>query len=115
MAQKLTVAILALVLVLAFGWAISVVQAHGGGTDSCGGHNDRKRGGYHVHNWTKYCACNPDAAQCASKGGGGSKKSTQSSGTSSLPGSQDSVTDLRERVAKLEARVDALERAVAGR
>ena len=38
--------------------------AHGGGIDRCGGHNDRKRGGYHVHNMAKYCACNPSAAEC---------------------------------------------------
>ena len=39
-------------------------QAHSGGTDSCGGHNDRKRGGYHVHNYSKYCACYPDSPEC---------------------------------------------------
>ena len=25
------------------------VVNHGGGLDKCGGHNDRKRGGYHYH------------------------------------------------------------------
>lgn len=43
------------------------VFAHSGGTDRCGGHNDRKRGGYHVHNLSKYCACYPDAKQCKPK------------------------------------------------
>jgi hypothetical protein len=38
--------------------------AHGGGLDRCGGHNDRKHGGYHVHNRAEYCACNPSAEGC---------------------------------------------------
>lgn len=37
---------------------------HGGGIDRCGGHNDRRHGGYHVHQMGKYCACNPSASQC---------------------------------------------------
>jgi hypothetical protein len=40
------------------------VHAHGGGIDKCGGHKDKKKGGYHVHNMAKYCACNPTAAAC---------------------------------------------------
>lgn len=32
-------------------------SAHGGGLDSCGGHNDRKNGGYHVHRQEAYNAC----------------------------------------------------------
>lgn len=51
------------VLVLTF-FTISTAMAHSGRTDRCGGHNDRKRGGYHVHDKTKYCACNPDAEIC---------------------------------------------------
>lgn len=43
----------------------SLALAHGGGTDRCGGHNDRKRGGYHIHNHIKYCNCYPDAPGCA--------------------------------------------------
>lgn len=35
----------------------STVWGHSGRTDKCGGHNDRKRGGYHVHNWTLWKAC----------------------------------------------------------
>ena len=38
--------------------------AHGGGLDKCGGHNDHKHGGYHVHNRAAYCACNPSADGC---------------------------------------------------
>lgn len=38
--------------------------AHGGGLDSCGGHHDRKRGGYHVHRMANYCACYPEEAIC---------------------------------------------------
>lgn len=34
-----------------------VVLSHSGGLDKCGGHHDRKRGGYHVHNWTLYYNC----------------------------------------------------------
>ena len=37
--------------------------AHSGGTDRCGGHNNRKTGGYHVHNWSKYRACNPQKSE----------------------------------------------------
>ncbi len=29
-----------------------------------GGHRDRKHEGYHVHNYSKYCACHPDAPEC---------------------------------------------------
>lgn len=38
--------------------------AHGGGLDKCGGHKDKKRGGYHVHNMVKWCSCNPSADEC---------------------------------------------------
>jgi hypothetical protein len=38
--------------------------AHGGGIDKCGGHRDKKRGGYHVHQHAKYCGCHPDAPEC---------------------------------------------------
>ena len=41
----------------------AIALAHGGRTDACGGHNDRKHGGYHVHNYGKYCACYPDACK----------------------------------------------------
>lgn len=37
--------------------AFSPLSAHGGGLDHCGGHHDRKNGGYHVHNQAQYCAC----------------------------------------------------------
>jgi hypothetical protein len=45
-------------------FAATSVFAHGGRTDKCGGHNDRKHGGYHIHNYSKYCACYPDAPEC---------------------------------------------------
>ena len=54
------------VLVLIAG-SISRVWSHGGGLDSCGGHHDRKNGGYHVHNQTKYCACHPDSSGCGGR------------------------------------------------
>lgn len=41
-----------------------IVFAHGGRTDSCGGHNDRKHGGYHIHNLSKYCTCYPQSEEC---------------------------------------------------
>lgn len=44
----------------------TLALAHGGRTDRCGGHNDRKHGGYHIHKMGKYCACYPDAAECKS-------------------------------------------------
>jgi hypothetical protein len=40
----------------------SPAVAHNGGTDSCGGHNDRARGGYHVHNDAQYRACYPNSS-----------------------------------------------------
>ncbi|HLB45953.1 MAG TPA: YHYH domain-containing protein [Anaerolineales bacterium] len=49
------------------------VFAHGGGLDKCGGHNDRKRGGYHVHNHAKYCSCYPQSENCVAKDGRESK------------------------------------------
>lgn len=39
-------------------------HAHGGGLDGCGGHHDRKRGGYHVHNIALHCACLPEGQAC---------------------------------------------------
>lgn len=47
--------------------AAAPAWSHGGGLDSCGGHNDRKHGGYHVHNQPAYCRCNPAASGCAAK------------------------------------------------
>lgn len=44
------------------------VSAHSGRTDSCGGHHDRKHGGYHVHNQSKYCSCYPDTPECQKEG-----------------------------------------------
>ena len=41
--------------------------AHPGGLDKCGGHNDKQRGGYHVHDKQKYCACNPSSGECLQK------------------------------------------------
>jgi hypothetical protein len=52
-------------LILAAGSAL----AHSGGTDSCGGHNDRKHGGYYVHNQAKYCACHPEKCRPQVQGG----------------------------------------------
>lgn len=43
---------------------VSDALAHSGRTDACGGHRDRKHGGYHIHNYSKYCACYPDAPEC---------------------------------------------------
>jgi hypothetical protein len=39
----------------------SPAVAHHGGVDSCGGHNDRARGGYHAHDDAKYRACYPNS------------------------------------------------------
>ena len=41
--------------------------AHPGGLDKCGGHNDKQRGGYHVHDKQKYCACNPSSGECSQR------------------------------------------------
>lgn len=38
--------------------------AHGGGLDGCGGHNNRKTGGYHVHNMARFCGCHPSDPRC---------------------------------------------------
>ncbi len=55
--------ILATTLFLTF--STLAAHAHSGGTDKCGGHHNRKQGGYHVHNYAKYCACNPDSSECS--------------------------------------------------
>lgn len=52
------------ILTLLFCFNVSLAFAHSGGTNSCGGHNDRKRGGYHVHNYAKHCACYPKDSAC---------------------------------------------------
>lgn len=52
------------VLIAAICLSTGTALAHGGGLDKCGGHKDKKRGGYHVHKVAKYCACNPKAAEC---------------------------------------------------
>jgi len=102
------------VICFAFGVSLSKILAHGGGLDACGGHNDKKHGGYHVHNWTAFCGCHPDAAECASRK---SDATPTPSGTGtplvSTSAGVGSITDLRTRVQKLETRVEALERAIA--
>ncbi|QMU62758.1 MAG: YHYH domain-containing protein [Gammaproteobacteria bacterium] len=40
------------------------VLAHGGGLNTCGGHNNRKTGNYHVHRMNLHCACHPEQQQC---------------------------------------------------
>lgn len=60
------------------GLATTSLAAHSGGTDRCGGHNDRKRGGYHVHNRAKYCACYPE--KCATETDRPKSESTRESG-----------------------------------
>jgi hypothetical protein len=52
------------ILILLFAEA---ALAHGGGIDKCGGHRDKKQGGYHVHDQAKYCACYPQSENCAAK------------------------------------------------
>ena len=51
-------------------WVLLLSQialAHGGGLDRCGGHHNRKQGGYHIHSVAKYCACYPDKDGCKPK------------------------------------------------
>ncbi len=47
------------IFLIALLFIASGAMAHSGRTDKCGGHNNRKTGVYHVHNWAKYRACNP--------------------------------------------------------
>jgi len=102
-----------------------LLRAHPGGLDSCGGHNDHKNGGYHVHNMTAYCGCHPDAAECAGKKSSGTTSSAKPSASSvtsptapqRLSGGEEgeSVAALKSRIDGLEARVTILERAIAAR
>jgi len=85
------------------------VEGHGGGLDKCGGHHDRKNGGYHVHNWGAYCGCHPETAECSSRNSAPTKSST----AAAVGGPQDELAALRARVERLEARVGALEKAIA--
>ena len=48
-----------IIFVVALLFVASSALAHSGGTDRCGGHNNRKTGGYHVHNYSKYNSCYP--------------------------------------------------------
>jgi hypothetical protein len=54
-------------LPLALMIASASALAHPGGLDKCGGHNDKQRGGYHVHDKQKYCACNPSSGECSQR------------------------------------------------
>lgn len=58
---------LRILFALSFLLLSQVTLAHGGGLDRCGGHHDRKQGGYHIHNVAKYCACHPDKEGCKPK------------------------------------------------
>lgn len=56
------------VLIVLFAIAAPLLAwPHGGGIDKCGGHKDKKRGGYHVHQIAKYCGCFPTASECKVK------------------------------------------------
>ena len=113
--RRLLALILVAVLCVGIGSILTSFLAHGGGLDACGGHNDRKHGGYHVHNWSAYCNCHPDAADCARKKGVTTPNSPGSSRLVSPQPGTESLASLNARVQKLEARVDALERALANR
>jgi len=102
-------------LCFGLGASLTFIRAHGGGLDACGGHNDRKHGGYHVHNWTSYCACHPDAVECASKKTGGSAAPSGSSTPLTSSSGAGNIVALTERVQKLEERVEALEKLVVNR
>lgn len=49
-----------MLIFLCFFLFVSDGFAHSGRTNSCGGHNNRKTGGYHIHNYTKYYNCYPE-------------------------------------------------------
>jgi len=57
-----------LIIILLMMFLAGPVFAHGGGLDKCGGHKDRKQGGYHVHDQARYCSCNPRSENCSVKG-----------------------------------------------
>jgi hypothetical protein len=111
--RRLIIAIVMTIVTLELGGASSMLLAHGGGLDSCGGHNDRKHGGYHVHNHAAYCRCNPSATGCKSESSDAEDKPKPplKSGTAESP----SLEGLMARIAALEARVTELERARASR
>lgn len=50
-------------LVILLSFIASGAIAHSGRTDKCGGHYNRKTGAYHVHDWSKYQACNPQKSE----------------------------------------------------
>lgn len=62
--MRLSRILLALLFAVCLAAAHGPLVAHGGGLDRCGGHNDRKHGGYHVHNQAQYCVCYPESAGC---------------------------------------------------
>jgi|SRR5262245_4018482 len=118
--KRFLVVLAAVVVSLPVGVSASRIWAHDSeAVDACGGHNDREHGGYHVHNWTAYCHCHPEALACVSG------SSTRGSVTSSTLGprvapavaeqSTPSISSLQARIAALEARVAALEKALSKR
>jgi len=58
-----------LLLILLLAVTAARADAHSGGLDRCGGHHDRKRGGYHVHNLARFCGCYPEAESCRTRRG----------------------------------------------
>ena len=115
MTLKMKLGLVSIVLCLAMGWTVTKVFAHGGGLDSCGGHNDRKHGGYHVHNMSLYCGCHPEAANCSSKSAAGATQS-KSPATSASPSTRaNRDSSLLARIENLESRVTTLEKALAER
>lgn len=74
----------------------SAVYGHGGGLDRCGGHHDRKHGGYHLHNMVLYCACLPEGRGCGQftkKQLADEKSNSASADAELLPGRVVRITD----------------------
>jgi len=77
--------------------AYSFAHAHGGRTDSCGGHNDHKRGGYHVHNYEKYNSCYPPAES--------SPKSKESDPSNDKKNEKKEYSILKDDIKKLDNKI----------
>ncbi len=90
-----------MLLAVALVWPSAGVLAHSGGLDRCGGHHDRKNGGYHVHDWQRYYACHPEQAP-KSEG----QQQAQGSAGQAAPAQQQTAGQQPEFIGQLRSWLD---------
>ena len=79
------------------------VLGHGGGLDRCGGHNNRKSGGYHVHNHALAAACRNARSSAPTPAPAGATATTQRLTEAPTGSRSDGCSqDVAERVASID-------------